>query len=485
MGIFSIKKSNLLILKSFIGPFLATFLVSIFLFLMQWIWKYIDDLVGKGLEWHVIARLLLFATANLLSMAMPLAVLISSLMCFGNLTENYEMAALKSAGASLYRILKPAFVAIVLLAISTFYLSNYVVPKANLEFYSLLYDVKQKKPAFNIKPGVFYNEIDNYSIKIAEKGEDNETIRDVIIYEKKGFDNKLNLIKAEHGRMFLSPDGNILNFTLYDGIRYEEMTKEPTYYQRYQHNIMRFGKQTMAFDLSEFKLQMTEKELFKEDHRMMHINMLMEHIDSLDVSISKREKYLKRALTTYNVGIDSLTPTMPVTVAPVLKDTLENTFPAAKRSAILSTAVSTASAMMNIVESNTTYLKTYKGDRRKYVAEWHRKFTLSAVIIVLFLIAAPLGTIVRKGGIGIPMVISVLMFILYYSINLSGEKMAKEGIWPEWLGMWFSTFCLLPVGLFFTYKAGRDSSILNSEFYAKLFKNIRNFFVKLFKPKVQ
>jgi len=484
MGIFSIKKSNLLILKSFIGPFLATFLVSIFLFLMQWIWKYIDDLVGKGLEWHVIARLLLFATANLLSMAMPLAVLISSLMCFGNLTESYEMAALKSSGASLYRILRPAFVAIILLAVSTFYLSNYVVPKANLEFYSLLYDVKQKKPAFNIKPGVFYNEIDNFSIKISEKGEDNETIKDVIIYEKKGFDNKLNLIKAEHGRMFLSEDGNILNFTLYNGVRYEEMTKEPTYYKRYQHNIMKFGKQTMAFDLSEFKLQMTEKELFKEDHRMMHINLLEEHIDSLDKSISKRERYVKKALKTYTLAIDSLHLTDSTEVLS-MEDTMEYNFPAIKRTAILSTAVSTASAMMNIVESNITYLKTYKGDRRKYLAEWHRKFTLSVVIIVLFLIAAPLGTIVRKGGIGIPMVISVLMFILYYSINLSGEKMAKEGIWPEWVGMWFSTFCLLPVGLFFTYKAGRDSSILNSEFYAKLFKNLKYFFVSLFKPKTQ
>lgn len=477
MGIFSIKKSNLLILKSFIGPFLATFMVSIFLFLMQWIWKYIDDLVGKGLEWHVIARLLIFATANLLSMAVPLAVLISSLMCFGNLTESYEMAALKSAGASLYRILKPAFVAIVLLAISTFYLSNYLVPKANLEFYSLLYDVKQKKPAFNIKPGVFYNEIDNYSIKIAEKGEDNETIKDVIIYEKKGFDNKLNLIKAEHGKMNLSEDGTVLYFTLYNGIRYEEMTKEPSYYKRFQHNIMKFGKQTMAFDLSEFKLQMTEKELFKEDHRMMHIKLLEEHMDSLDISINKRTGYLKKALTSYNMGLDSFKSPKVDTVK--IEGKLEYMFPKSKRNGIMQTAVSTSSAMMNIVESNVLYLESYKGDKRKYNAEWHRKFTLSVVIVVLFLIAAPLGTIVRKGGIGIPMVISVLMFILYYSINLSGEKMAKEGIWPEWVGMWFSTFCLLPVGLFITFKAARDSSILNSEFYGKIMKNIKRFFIQI------
>jgi lipopolysaccharide export system permease protein len=477
-----VKKVDILILKSFIGPFAATFIVSIFLFLMHFIWKYIDDLVGKGLEWHVVARLLFFATANLVSLALPLAVLISSLMCFGNITESYEMVALKSAGTSLYRALLPAFIVMGVFAYGTFLMSNYLIPKANLEFYSLLYDVRHKKPAFNIKEGVFYNEIENFSIKVGKKEEDNQTIHDVIIYEKKGFDNRLNLVKAKHGTMKLSDDEKLLHFTLFDGVRYEEMTKEPNYVRRYPHNIMEFDKQVLSFDLSEFELQMTEKELFKEDYRMMHLKQLEIQIDSLGKSIDKRLGFVEKSLNSYQKVVDTLPQLAEVEYK--LEEgnhELEDLFHREYRSDIMATAVTSAKSMKSIIESNQIFIKGFENDRRKFHSEWHRKFTLSAVIIVLFLIAAPLGTIIRKGGMGMPMVIAVLMFILYYAVNISGEKMAKEGVWTVANGMWFSTICLLPIGFFLTFKASRDSSILNSEVYSRLIRKLTS--IKIFDRK--
>ncbi|MBC7425917.1 MAG: LptF/LptG family permease, partial [Bacteroidia bacterium] len=199
------KKINLLILKSFIGPFIATFFVSMFLFLMLFLWKYIDDLIGKGLEWHVVARLLFFSLADLIPNALPLAVLISSLMTYGNLAESYEMVAMKAAGISIYRALMPIFFVMCFLSMVAFYVSNIVMPLANLEAKSLLYDVRQKKPAFDLKVGRFYDGIDNYSIKIGSKAEDNETIKDVLIYERRaGLVSQLNVIKAESGKMKLS-----------------------------------------------------------------------------------------------------------------------------------------------------------------------------------------------------------------------------------------------------------------------------------------
>ncbi len=463
------KKLDILIIKSFIGPFVATFFISLFLFLMHFLWKYIDDLVGKGLELTVIAKLIGFSLADLVPMALPLAVMISSLMTYGNLSESYEMVAIKSAGVSLYRALLPVFGVMVILSILTFYFSNVVIPRANLEAKSLLYDVRQKKPAFNIKEDVFYNEIDGYSIKVGKKYEDNERVEDILIYEQPSGQHALNVLKAKSGQMKLSADKRILYFTLNDGIRYQEMNDQPNYFKTYPANIMRFKKQKITFDLSALDLQLTEKEAFKGDQRMMNINELQENMDSAIRARNRYVGYLGEFIAPYL----HLKDTSGKSMAPAISqnDILLN-FPVADQPRILEQAMNQVRIMKSTVQAQMENMENYEKDLTRFQAEWHKKFTLSVIVILLFLISAPLGTIIRRGGIGMPLVISVLMFVVYYVVNLTGEKIGKEGILPLWGGMWLSTFFLLPIGLFLTYKSARDAAFLNIDTYIRFFRRL-------------
>ncbi len=465
-----IKKLNILVLKAFLGPFVATFFISLFLFLMHFLWKYIDDLVGKGLEWHVIGRLIFYSMADLVPMALPLAVMISSLMTFGNLSESYELVAIKSAGVPLYRAMWPAFVVMLLLALTTFYFSNIVIPRANLEAKSLLYDVRQKKPAFNLKEGTFYNEIDGYQILVGKKYDDNQTIEDVLIYEQKPGQHILNIIKAKRGKMNLSDDKRILFFTLEDGTRYDEMVEQPSYFRSYPSNIMKFKRQKLTFDLSALDLKLTGKESWGNDHRIMNIRELQFQMDTVNMSINRFKKYVKEFLTPYFLYNDTFL--LQNQASKLTKEDILSNFPKSSHAAINERALGQVRMMSTIANGQNESIKGETKEYNRFAAEWHRKFTLSIVIILLFFISAPLGAIIRKGGLGLPLVISVLMFVVYYVLNLIGEKIGKEGIIPLWTGMWLSTFFLLPLGLFLVYKASRDSAVLNMESYSRFFKKL-------------
>lgn len=473
------KKINLLVVKAFVGPFLGTFFISMFLFLMLFLWKYIDDLVGKGLEWHVVARLLFFSLADLIPMALPLAVLLSSLMTFGNLAESYEMVALKASGVSIYRALFPAFIIIVLLGLLTFYVSNIVIPKANLEAKSLLWDIRNKKPAFDIKEGTFYNGIEGYQIKIGSKDKDNETIRDILIYEIKAGYSELSIIRAESGKMKLSDDKRLLYFTLFKGTRYEELVENNNYQKTVPATTTYFDEQKITFDLSNLDLKQTDKELFKGSAVMMNIKELQHAIDSARREIKKRKNDTRNFLRPYYPDPKQLMQGKNVKDSPVLtNDTIILNFAPESRYNILELALGSSRNLKSIIESSAQQLEDIKNDDRMFTIKWHEKFTLSFVLVVLFLLAAPLGTIIRKGGLGMPMVVSIIMFILYYVINMIGIKMGREGILPEWMGAWLASIILLPVGIFVLNRAANESAIFDKDKYQKLIERLNKFFSK-------
>lgn len=475
-----IRRLDLLVIRSYIGPFLVTFILSLFLFLMQFLWKYIDDLVGKGIEPVILAKLIFYSLADLVPMALPLTIMVAGLMTFGNLSESFELVALKSTGVSLLRILRPVLILMMGMAVLNFFFMNIVIPKANLEGKALLWDLRQKKPAFNIQEGVFYQQIEGFSMRIGKKYSDNETVEDILIYEYKKDDSKrLNVIRAEKGTMILSPDKRTLYFTLFNGVRYDEMTTNPQYSKTAPFNKMSFERQKMAIDLSSLDLKFTEREAYKGDHRLMGIKELNAELDSAETKrkhlFAENEKFMQRYFHLPGVlgykgnpklkAPDSLF--MPYKKPDILRD-----FKADQQGQVLAGAINNSRGLKGTIDGLISSIKYEDEQSAPYQMEWHKKFTHSVLIVLLFLISAPLGAIIRKGGIGMPLVISVILFVLFYAINLVGEKVGKEGIMPIWAGMWMSSFILFPIGIYITSRAVKDSSVLSLEAYQKFFNRI-------------
>ncbi len=470
-------------LRSFLGPFVFTFFVALFVLLMQFLWKYLDDLVGKGLEWHIIARLMFYASSTFVPLALPLAILLSSLMTFGNMGENYELVAIKSAGISLRKAMKPLIFLSVFLSIGAFMFSNYILPVANLKFGSLLYDVRQKKLAFNLNEGIFNYGLDNFVIYIGKKDKDNKTIYNVKIYDHSARQGNTKVITAKKGIVELSPDQTKVIFTLFDGSRYSEITDQRNYRVTRPFEILHFQKFIRTFDLAQFQLSHTNEDLFKSHYSMQNIKQLNHSIDSLSMLREKRLNYFKKKfLTQYPllVKTDTLTEkakqktvpdtTVIDTIAPYYFTwPLLNNFDHDMQAQIIETAKRQA---RNTRDNIIFYKSEFSGREERiirYEVVWHQKFTLSVACLIFFFIGAPLGAIIRKGGLGFPVVVSVLFFVLYYIISISGEKAAKTGEWNILLGMWMSTVVILPLGFFLTYKATTDAPLLDYESWKKFF----------------
>lgn len=494
-----LKKLHWLFIKSFIGPFVGTFFVALFLFLMQTIWKYLEDLVGKGLEISVILEFIFYFAIHLIPMALPLAILLSSMMVFGNMAERYELVAIKSAGVSLLKAMRPMFLISIILAISAFFVSNHLIPKANLSWGALLYDVMQKKPAMNIVDNVFFKDIEGYQIRVGKKHKDNQTIEDILIYvntNKKEGNN--NILIAKRGKMSISDDKQFMTLFLEDGKRYQELVNDPNYNISMPHNTMSFDTYSLTINLSELAFSRTEKERFSEDHRMMNIDQLSTRIDSLDrfiarknnaiidyihpyfhetsdsikikdSSVSKRLAYLesiKNNTPKNNVEIEEK---LAAGLSPMRSNALSPaTTNQSNRDDILERALQNTNNIIRITENNQNDLSSQLELKAKYAVEWHRKFTLAVSCILLFFIGAPLGAIIKKGGFGLPLVISILLFILYYVVTIFGEKLIKQGVLPPVIGMWLALGLFFPLAIFLTYKASRDSQLFNIDFYKNI-----------------
>ncbi|MBC8054297.1 MAG: LptF/LptG family permease [Sphingobacteriaceae bacterium] len=468
------KKIHVLVLKAFIRPFIVTFFIVMFVLLMLFLFKYIDDLIGKGFQWYVILQLMWYASATNVAMALPLAMLLSSIMTFGSLGENYELVAIKAAGISLQKAMAPLVVLVSILSICAFLFSDYMLPVANLKFGSLLWDVRNQKSAFLIKEGVFNSSIQGYSIRVQKKDPDERTLHNVIIYDHSSNGNIV--LRARYGTMDKTPDENYLILNLHDGVRYEETTGDGAYNPRQRFTRYKFKETTQKFDLSAFKHTRTDENLFKSSYAMMNLKQLSHFRDSTErVADSTVKSYSKVILPMFRLYSGAAQVSgVPVKKVPEYKNTVLDVIPKHERSNAISSAQNEIRSMKDMVTSKAIEKTDYIKSILRFIVEYQKKLTLAASCLVLFSIGAPLGAIIRKGGLGLPVVMSVIFFLFYHIISQIGEKSAKAGTMEPILGMWIAILVLAPLGMFLTYKAAVDSAIFDVDSYKRKF-------LKLFK----
>lgn len=473
------KKLDKLILKAFVGPFIATFFITLFVFMMQILWKYIDDLVGKGLDLLTLTEFLIYASATLVTLAMPIAILISSIMTFGKLGENFELVAIKSSGISLLRFMRPLFLVTVFLTGVAFLFANYIAPVANLKFAVIYHDIYEKSPAFDLKDGVFYNGFRGFSIKVDKKDKDRSTLHKVLIYEQ---NNQVqdNTTISEGGKMSMTTDKKFLQFQLINGDRYQENGNFN--YEDNEFIDMHFKEYNMLFDLSQLNLQRTSDSLFMNNIRMKTMRQLNVDLDSLrhaPDSLYKKNQIQLASYVRYSKFKDSTVTGKEVTAfekkVPATKVTsFDVLIPDTLKSSVFDQTLSQVNNTRNILETSVADYKAQKTDITMHKIEWHKKLSMSIACLVLFFIGAPLGSIIRKGGLGLPLVMALLFFMVFYLLNIFGEKFTKDHVLVPVIGMWLPVIVLAPVGFFLTYKAMHDSQLFNKEYYYRLFKNIRS-----------
>lgn len=472
-----IKKLDILILKAFIGPFIATFFITLFVFMMQILWKYIDDLVGKGLDFLTLIEFLIYASATLVTLALPISILLSSIMTFGKLGENFELVAIKSSGISLLRFMRPLLVVTVGLTGIAFLFANNIAPVANLKFARIYYDIYQKSPAFDLRPGVFYNGFQGYSIKVAGKKQDS-LLNDVIIFEQSSSPED-NTILARKGKMVMSTDKGFLEFHLDQGYRYsEEYNYDP---KKTEYVNLGFRSYTKLFDMSQLNLRKTPDSLFMNNIRMKSIRQLNEDMDSLQREPPKADSNLRRGLTSYfliSKYRDTPYKKALIDTAKVVlgaeSGSFEQQLPDSIRRSTHDLALNRVSSIKNIVSVSANQRKSLRSELTQYNIEWHKKLSMSVACLVLFFIGAPLGSIIRKGGLGMPLVMALIFFMVFYLLSIFGEKFAKDQLVSSLIGLWLPVIVLTPVGFFLTFKAMHDSQLFNREFYFRLGKRIKN-----------
>lgn len=519
--------------------------------------KYFNDFVGKDLGFAVFAELMGYFSINMTPVAFPLAVLLSSLITFGNLGEHFELTAIKSAGISMTRILLPIFIFVVFLSIIAFLSNNYVVPKANIKAYALLYDIRQKKPSLDLKEGAFYNGIPGYSIKVNKKFPDNETLKDIIIYNHTKDGGNTDVIMADSGKMYTILNDRYMMLELFDGHSFSESQSQKQGGKKKKdiNNFVRnkFQKSKLVFSLSTFEMQRSKEELFAHNRMMKDIEQLRNDIDSMgfdinqtkyelftaedryynyhfekgfemplklkefiasDSSLSaqyqsrlkgkqpefmveadeeidntapakgkKKEKpeligkeikkagasqkaTTKSAIAKKREIKDAIAVKVPLTDKEVIDTVNSKSDAKNSKQKILKYAADRARYIMNNVKSNNTRIEGRANEIRVYQIEADKKYSQAVACIVLFLIGAPLGAIIKRGGLGVPVLLSITFFILYYVFTMVGEKWAKSEIIDVNMGVWGANLILLPLGLFFLRQARKDARLFDSDFYA-------------------
>lgn len=478
------KKLDKLILKAFIGPFIATFFITLFVFMMQILWKYIDDLVGKGLDMLTLTEFLIYASATLVTLAMPISILLSSIMTFGKLGENFELVAIKSSGISLLRFMRPLFFISILLSGVAFLFANYIAPVANLKFAVIYHDIYEKSPAFDLKDGVFYNGFQGFSILVNKKDNDKSTLHDVLIYEQSnGLQD--NTIISEKGKMAVSDDKKFLEFHLENGSRYEE--KGGYSFQKNEFINLQFKEYNKLFDLSQLNLKKTSDSLFMNNIRMKTMRQLNVDLDSLKKVPDSLFKKNVRGLSIYvkysKFKDSAVKPAMKETVEKIADKkvaSFDDLIPDSLETTVFNQAHSQIENMRNFLEIASTEYKGQRDDTTLHKIEWHKKLSLSIACLVLFFIGAPLGSIIRKGGLGMPLVMALLFFMIFYLLNIFGEKFTKDHVLIPTIGMWLPVIVLSPVGFFLTYKAMHDSQLFNQEYYYRLVNNFKKGIRRIF-----
>jgi len=472
-----IKKIDSYILKRFFTLFVMTFLIVIFILLMQFLWKHFADLVGKGIGWDVLAEFFMYAIMTLVPLALPLALLLASLMTFGNLGENFELTAMKSAGISLFRIIRPLMITVGLIVVAAFFFSNNVLPKSQKNMYTLLFSIRHKSPELDVPVGEFYSGINgvNLYVRAKEKG----LLKDLMIYDfSNGFDNAAVLL-ADSGKIQPTGDKKHLLLTLYNGESFENLRQQKLAGTRnipYRRETFSLKEILYDFD-SDFNRY--DESLLEDTHVSKNIKELSQSIDSIKQIIKVRSVSQVQEMLQYRYfmaygGSQAFLDVKPdVDLTRYNPDSAFLKLEKGQMTMAVDNAIERSKSMLDHIQYNKLLLGEPQMYMNRHASEWHRKFALSFACLIFFFIGAPLGAIIRKGGFGFPVVISVLMFVVYYIIDLTGYKMAREGIWEAYQGMWLSAAVLFPVGVFLTYKAAVDATLFNPETYVKFFHAIK------------
>jgi len=469
------KKLDKLILQAFIGPFTLTFFVSTFVLLMQFMLSYFSDLVGKNLGLDVYAQLFFYFGMNMIPVSLPLAVLLACLITFGNLGEHGELTAVKGAGISLLRTLVPIFVFVSITSIGSFYFNDIIVPKANLKAYSLLYDVTQKKATLNFKEGAFYNGIPNYSIKVNQKYQDGKSLKGIMIYNhSQGYGNT-DVTIADSGYMETFNNDAYLRFTLFKGKNYADIIGEDG---RLGHEFVSnsFDKSTIVFNLESFKLNRTNEDLFTGNRVMRNVSELKHDADSIGLEFEKAKidaSQNVKPFYTY-LGKPSSVSAKDIQYAPK-KNVISIPLGDVRLTSI---ALNNARNVRSFSQASVERIENLRKDYNQYYIEIFTKYTQALACLIMFLIGAPLGAIIKKGGLGVPVIVSIFFFILFYIITNLGMKWAKHSIVPVWVGMWMANACLLPIGITFLIQAKNDSRLFDAD-------SIKIGFINLYKDFMQ
>ena len=430
---------------------------------MQFLWKWIDDLVGKGLEISEIGELLFFASVRFVPLALPISMLLASVMTFGTLSEKYELIAIKSAGMSLRRIMNPLIVFTVFISVGSFLFSNYVMPIANLKSGSLLYSIQKQKPALNIKEGIFYDGIEGYSIKVEEKSDDGQSLKNIMIYNHRNENN--NVLIAKSGNMSLTKNERFLKFQLFDGYSYLQ-GKEKRGKKRFPYRTTKFKEDLVLFDLSGFDFKRTSAELYKGHYAMLNNQQLNNTIDSLKNKLSEKTLQIRENIEgKYNYTLAKNEEKIEGSIS----DTSS-----IKKIRIYDYALNKLRALKSVTNTANSDLEYRSYIIRKHRIEWHRKIALAIACIILFLVGAPLGAIIKKGGFGMPVMVSVFFFVFYHVINIIGEKAAKEATLSVVEGMWLANFIFLPIAIFLIYKTSKEITFLDYKKYTNFFEKLLN-----------
>ncbi len=486
-----IKRLYTFMLQSFLPLFMMTFFICLFIVLMQFLWRYIDDLVGKGLTVDVIAELFFYAALTMVPMALPLAILLASLMTFGNLGERFELTAMKASGVSLFKTMRPLIVLMTFVAIGAFFFQNNVLPIAQTKMWTLLYSMRQKSPEVEIPEGTFYDQIPGVNLYVEHKDPDTGMLYDVMIYEvSKGFDNA-RIILADSGKLSFTENKTHLFLQLYKGEQFEQLQSQSAISSSGKNKTVPYRRESfsekeirVAFDANFSRM---DESTMQKQYVGKNISQLLETIDTINQKVdSMGGVYAKNIKEAPYFGIPyykkkyvnhKLTDVPQEQV--MLKDTLNlDTLMMAKGNSYARTyitqALNKAKRHKQDYEFKSLSMKDQRKSIRRHDIEMQKKFTLSFACIIFFFIGAPLGAIIKKGGIGTPLVISVILFIIYYIIDNTGYKMARDGRLEVWMGMWISSAVLLPLGIFFTYKAMHDSALFNLDAYRNFFRKVFN-----------
>jgi lipopolysaccharide export system permease protein len=479
-----LKQIDNLILKGFFSPFFMTFFVALFVFIMQFFWKYIDDIVGKGLDVSIILELIFYLSMSLVPLALPISVLISSVMVMGGMGERYELASLKSAGVSLSRAMAPLFVVSLIIMVISFVFADIVIPYSNLKFQTRLYDIQRQKATLNIEEGIFNSDFKGFSIRVKEKGDNDTDLKDVMIYDQSKNTNNPSQILAKSGQMYGTGE-NLMVMKLFDGTQYQALQESKNRNSgKFPYMRIKFKTWQKVFDMSQFDLEETDEGAFENHYRMLNSRTLLTRVDSLKIRWTNTEYSMLRKSVPFISTLqlrDTVIKQLPLK-SEYFKDTTVTSIlaliPNAKRIDALNKARTLATRMKDYGRGSERTLKNLNITIIRHYNELYRKVTYAIACFIFLFIGAPMGAIVRKGGFGWPILISIVFFVLFLVLSLVGERLSQNYVLSPFWGMMLPIFIILPIGFFLTQRAMNDSKSLSMETYTNFFRKIGDLFKK-------